>query len=137
LISRGRAAGFTLIEVVVAFVLLALVFSTAFEIFTQGLSRAGALEERSRALEVASSQLDVAGMEQPLAEGTSSVEARDPRYRWTTSVTRYDEASASDPNHPIVTPYQLYRVEVRVDWHGGDAKDHSLDMATLKLGTHP
>ena len=134
---HGNCGGFTLIEVVVAFVLLALVFSTAFEIFTQGLSRAGALEERSRALEVASSQLDGAGMEQPIAEGTASGEARDPRYRWTTTVTRYDEASASDPDHPIVTPYQLYRVEVRVDWRGGDAKDHSLDMATLKLGTHP
>jgi general secretion pathway protein I len=132
-----RDRGFTLIEVVVAFVLLALVFSTAFEIFTQGLSRAGALEERSRALEVVSSQLAGAGMEQPLAEGTTSGESRDPRYRWTTSVTRYDEATAADPNHPIVTPYQLYRVEVRVDWHGGDAKDHSLDMATLKLGARP
>jgi general secretion pathway protein I len=130
----GRQAGFTLIEVVVAFVLLALVFSTAFEIFSQGLSRAGALEERSRALEVASSQLADAGMEQPLADGTSSGEARDPRFRWTTSVTRYDEGSASDPDHPIVTPYQLYRIEVKVDWHGGDAKDHALTLATLKLG---
>ncbi len=51
----GRfSRGFTLIEVVVAFVLLGLVLSTGYEVFSEGLARAGALEERSRALDALS-----------------------------------------------------------------------------------
>ena len=66
--SRRREQGFTLIEVVVAFVLLALVMSTAFEIFSAGLARAGQLEERSRALVVAQSRLASVGVEETLKE---------------------------------------------------------------------
>ncbi len=130
---RRSARGFTLIEMVVAFVLLALVLSTAYEIFSEGLTHAGALEERSRALEVARSHLDDAGAEEPLKEGISQGEAQDPRFHWTTTVTRYDEGT--DPMHPITSAYQLYRIEVKVDWHGDDGKDRSLALSTLGLGS--
>ena len=130
---RRAARGFTLIEVVIAFVLLGLVLSVAYEIFSEGLTRADALEERSRALEVARSHLDDAGMEEPLKEGIAQGEAQDPRFHWTTTVARYDEGT--DPMHPIISAYQLYRIEVKVDWRGGDGKDHSLALATLGLGS--
>ena len=133
--SRGAQAGFTLIEVVVAFVVLTLVFSVGFEIFSTGLARAGMLEERSRALEVARSRLDDVGMEETIAAGATQGEAQDPRFHWTTTVTPYDEGS--DPMHPIQSSYALYRVDVTVDWHGGDGKDHSLALSTLDLGPRP
>jgi len=133
LIKARRDAGFTLIEVVVAFVLLALVMSTGFEIFSQGLARAGMLEERSRALEVARSALADAGMEDPLKQGVAQGEAQDPRFRWTRTIMPYDESP--DPNHPIQSAYSLYRVDVSVQWHGGDGKDHSLALSSLNLGT--
>jgi type II secretory pathway pseudopilin PulG len=101
--------------VVVAFVLLALVFSTAFEIFTQGLSRAGALEERSRALEVVSSQLAGAGMEQPLAEGTTSGESRDPRYRWTRAI-RSSRPTSSTGSRCGSTGTAATRRTIRSTW---------------------
>lgn len=129
---EARAAGFTLIEVVVAFVLLTLVFSVGFEIFSSGLARAGALEERSRALEVARSRLADAGMEETLAEGVKQGEAQDPRYHWTTTVAR--SAEGSDPLHPINSAYALYHVEVKVDWRGADGKDRSLALSSLELG---
>lgn len=131
--GRNREAGFTLIEVVVAFVLLGLVLSVGFEIFSQGLARAGSLEERSRALEVARSHLADAGAEQPLQEGMTQGEADDRRFHWTTTVTPFDPSA--DPSHPILTAYQLYHVEVRVDWRGADGQDHALALSTLGLGT--
>jgi general secretion pathway protein I len=133
---RTRPRGFTLIEVVVAFVLLALVFSVGFEIFSDGLARAGALDERSRALEVARSRQAVAGMEEPLKEGQSQGESADPRFRWTTTVTPFDVAH--DPSQPqVMAAYALYRVETRVDWRGADEKDRTLAVATLALGNKP
>ena len=133
--AAGREAGFTLIEVVVAFVLLTLVFSVGFEIFSSGLARAGALDERSRALEVARSRLADVGMEETLAEGTTQGEAQDPRYRWTTTVVRSQEGT--DPQHPINSAYALFHVGVKVDWRGADGKDRSLALSTLELGPRP
>jgi prepilin-type N-terminal cleavage/methylation domain-containing protein len=48
-----RARGFTLIEVVVAFVLLSLVLATSYEIFSSGFARVADLEDYSRATVVA------------------------------------------------------------------------------------
>ncbi len=131
-----RQAGFTLIEVVVAFALLALVFSVGFQIFSDGLARAGTLDERSRALEVARSHLASAGVEEPLKEGQSQGESADPRFRWTTTIAPFD--IAHDPAQPqVMAAYALYHVETRVDWHGADEKEHSISLATLQLGTKP
>jgi len=131
-----RTRGFTLIEVVVAFALLTLVFAVGFEVFSGGMARAGALDERSRALDVARSHQALAGMEDPLKEGQSQGEAADPRFRWTTTITPFEVTH--DPSlPPVMAAYALYRVETRVDWHGTDEKDHSLSISTLQLGNKP
>ncbi|HET7548378.1 MAG TPA: type II secretion system protein [Usitatibacter sp.] len=128
-----REAGFTLIEIVVAFVLLGLVLSTGFQIFSEGMTRAAGLEERSKALEIASSHLADIGAEEPVKPGVAQGESRDPRFRWTATIDPYNEAL--DPAHPVMSAYALYRIEVKVDWHGSDGKDRSLALATLKLGS--
>jgi general secretion pathway protein I len=129
-----RQAGFTLIEVVVAFVMLALVLAVSFEIFSTGMARAADLEERSQALAIAQSRLSMAGAEEALAEGDTSGESEDHRYRWILSVRRFDEAADAGKPQPSVA-YQLFRVESRVEWRGGDSRDHSLMLATLAMGT--
>ena len=131
-----RQAGFTLIEVVVAFALLTLVFAVGFEVFSDGLARAGALDERSRALDVGRSRQALAGMEDPLKEGQEQGEAADPRFHWTTTITPYEVTH--DPSLPqIMAAYVLYRIETRVDWHGGDEKDHTISLSTIQLGNKP
>jgi general secretion pathway protein I len=134
-LRQRRARGFTLIEVLVAFVMLALIMVTAFEIFSTGMSRAGALAERAEALAVAQSRLAIAGMEEPLAEGAASGETEDRRYRWTTTIVRSQEGM--DSPQPALSAFVLYHVAVRVDWRGGDARDHTLALATLDLGAPP
>jgi general secretion pathway protein I len=131
---RPRAqSGFTLIEVVVAFVMLALVLSVSFEIFSTGMARASDLEDRSQALVIAQSKLDSAGAEEALAEGDVSGESDDRRFQWTLSVRRYEEAPEPGKTAPAGT-YQLFRVDSRVAWHGADTREHSLALATLALG---
>ena len=91
--SAKRAAGFTLIEVVVAFVLLALVLSVSFEIFTTGFAREALLEDQSRALVIAQSRLAETGVEENLKEGEAHGESEDRRFQWTVNVKRSDEGS--------------------------------------------
>jgi len=129
-----RTAGFTLIEVVVAFLLLSLVMATGFELFTQGMRRASDLEERAQALVVAQSRLAATGVESALKEGASSGHSEDGKYHWTVTVQKSPEGAA-DPNQPIQTAYGLYRVEVVVRWSGADSRERSFGLATLELGS--
>jgi general secretion pathway protein I len=130
---NNRQGGFTLIEVVVAFVLLALVMSTALEIFSAGLARAGRLEERSRALVIAQARLATAGVEETLKEGVTSGESEDRKYQWTVTVTRTGEGE--DAGKPAPSVYALYRIEARVTWHGADTREQALTLATLAVWT--
>jgi general secretion pathway protein I len=128
-----RAAGFTLIEVVVAFVLLTLVLATSFEIFTTGFARTSLLEDESRALLIAQSRLAAAGVEEPLKEGETRGESDDRRFQWTVNVRRSDEGT--DPAKPAPSVYQLYRVDVLVTWQGADDRHRQLALSTLGLWT--
>jgi general secretion pathway protein I len=130
---RGRESGFTLIEVVVAFVLLALVLGVSFEIFTTGFARAGLLEDQSPALLVAQSRLAAAGVEENLKEGETRGESEDRRFQWTVVVKRSDEGSA--PGKPAPSVYQLYRIDVVVTWQGADSRPRQLALSTLSLWT--
>ncbi len=118
-----------------AFAVLALVLATAFEIFSTGLSRAAALEERSRALAVARSRLDMVGVEDTIKPGEARGEADDPRFHWATVVDQMEEPG--EPGQPLASAYAIFRVAVRVGWRGADGKDHALDLATLRLGPRP
>jgi general secretion pathway protein I len=133
-LATSRQRGFTLIEVVVAFVLLSLVLATSFELFTTGMRRAVDLEERSLALGVAQARLAAVGVEPPLKEGAASGQTQDGKYKWTVTVTRSDEGAAA-AHQPLATPYGLFRVEAVVTWRGADERDHSFSLATLELGS--
>jgi general secretion pathway protein I len=134
--SAQRQVGFTLIEIVVAFVLLALVLSTSFELFSAGLRRAGDLEDQSRAILIAQSKIAATGMEQPLAEGVAQGDSEDGRFHWTVTVAPSSEGDPP-PDQPQPGPgtFRLYRVDVRVEWAGADQRAHSYALATLGFGT--
>ena len=132
--NRRRQAGFTLVEIVVAFVLLSAVLITGFEIFSQGLRRAGDLDDYARAIVIAQSKLAAAGTEVQFKEGQSQGEDPDRRFRWTVVIARSDEGAAA-PGQPSNSAYQLFRVDVRVTWTGIDAREHSVALATLGLGS--
>jgi general secretion pathway protein I len=132
-----RQRGFTLIEVVVAFVLLALVLSVSLEIFSKGMARAGDLDDRARALVVAQSQLAFAGAEEALKEGVTSGATDDRRFQWTVTVRRADDLATGTDGTAPSSAYALYRVDVRVAWRGADEREHALDLTTLSTTAKP
>ncbi len=131
--ARARSSGFTLIEVVVAFVMLSLVLAVGFEIFSSGLRRAGELEDYSRALLIAQSRLAAAGTEEQFKEGRAQGESEDRKFRWAVAIARTEEGVAPGSKGPFV--YLLYRVDVKVDWTGGDSRERSIALSTLGLGS--
>ena len=67
--NPASAAGFSLLEVLVAFIILALVGTALFELFGGALNNASAADEYSRAALFAESRLTAAALETPLREG--------------------------------------------------------------------
>jgi len=130
--TRKREAGFTLIEIVVAFVMLSLVLATSYQIFTAGLQRAGDLEDSSRALLIAQSQIAQASLGEAFEEGTSSGESEDRRFRYTVQISAYDDGT--DPSKKLETTYSPVRIAVRVTWSTAGAQERHLDLATLVVG---
>jgi general secretion pathway protein I len=131
--GRGRRQrGFTLIEVVVAFVLLALVLATSFQIFTSGLQRAGDLEDYSRALVIAQTQLAQSTIGETFEEGEKSGETEDRRFRWTVATSQYDDGT--DAEQRQLSSYYSVRVAVRVAWTAASGTERHLDLATLTVG---
>ena len=128
---KKREQGFTLIEVVVAFVMLALVLATSFQIFSTGLARVGDIDDYSTALSIARSQLSQATIGEVLQQGTTSAATSDRKFHWTVAVAAFEEGV--DPRAQPTTPFLLYNVSVRVAWQGTVTERH-VDLSTLVLG---
>jgi general secretion pathway protein I len=128
--------GFSLIEVLAALVVLALVATALFRLFSASLSNASASEEWSRALQVAESQLEMAAAAQPLREVADRGTDETGRVRWETRVAYYVIQNV-DPDLERASENlgsRLYRISVDVKFDGANGHERTLSLATVKMG---
>jgi general secretion pathway protein I len=121
------AAGFTLLEVLVALVCFALVFGILAQIMRTGLRQSASAETATMATLVARSQLARVGAELPLEVG--EVEGEVEGMRWRTTIRLADGPSED-------VDIGTYRVDVTVAW-GPPEEARDLTLTTLKLGPAP
>lgn len=122
--------GYTLIEVIVAFALLALALTMLLGSLSGAARQVHWADGAGRATLYAQSLLDQAGVGAPLQAGSRSGDFEDGRYRWTLDVHPYVEAGATKP---AVTAdgSQLFELELHLDW--GTAAAQHLQLQTLRL----
>ena len=127
--------GFSLLEVLVAFVILGLVLGTLMQIFSGGLRNVTRAGEFQRAVMLAQSKLAVVGIEMPLAEGQSNGDF-DANYRWQVSIRPYQDSEMETADQAGVPkallPVTLLEVEVRVLWGELD-QARNVSLKTLRL----
>ena len=70
--ARRSCRGFSLLEVLVAFTILAMLLGALFQVFSGGLHAARAGDRYTRATVIAQSTLAALGAEQPIQEGVTS-----------------------------------------------------------------
>ena len=126
---RTNCQGMTLIEVLVAFVVLSLTMAVVMQIFSGGLRNARLAETYSRAVFLAESKLAAVGVEQPLAPGEGSGQLG-VDLRWRVTVGPYDDNSAADR---LMLPVRLYQVRVRVNW-SERGRERQIELVSLRLG---
>lgn len=124
----GRQGGFTLIEVMAAFAIFALLFGVVLQILSTSLSNTRRSGDFTQAALWGQSKLDSAGLENPLEPGRSRGEFDD-RFRWTLEVTEelvFDERGLDLAELPIA----LYRLELIVEW--GERRPRQAVFTTLR-----
>lgn len=130
--------GFTILEVLTAFVLLAVALAAILQLFSSALNDAQIADEYARATMMAQSRLSEFTTSETVDEGTRS--GRDPPFSWTLEATPYDERQ-EDPAIAAQGEYRLgvrlLRVESRVAWHAADGRDRVVRLTTLQLANRP
>lgn len=133
--SVNRARGYTLIEVIVAFAVLAL----ALTLLLGTLSGAGRqvrwADDAGRAALHAQSLIDQLGIGEPLAPGEREGDFEDGRFHWRLQVSPWrDPAQPPDqaPDQPqALGAPSLLAVSLQVAW--GEAPNQRLQVSTLRL----
>ncbi|MDQ3270465.1 MAG: prepilin-type N-terminal cleavage/methylation domain-containing protein [Pseudomonadota bacterium] len=129
-----RQRGYTLIEVIVAFALLALALTLLLGTLSGAVRQVRWSGDAGRAALHAQSLMDTVGVGQNLLPGRRDGQFDAGRYRWELTIEPWDEPLP--PNAPVVPRapgfHRLYEIALSVEW--GDAGPRErLELRTLRL----
>lgn len=130
----ARQAGFTILEVLAAFVVLALTLGALMQVFSGGLREAQLADEYARAAQVAQSRLAAFTAADRFDEGNSG--GTDDGFAWTLAVSPYDETqenAETERGKDYGMRTRLLKVEALVAWHAADGNDRNVRLATLVM----
>lgn len=130
--QRADTHGFTLIEVLIAFTIAAVMLLPLLQGFSAGINSAARTDNFSEATLIAESALETAGPGFALADG-SSLDQQEGRYHVATAVHRYQDDATSDRPLLLAIPYEIV---VTVSWQEA-ARARSVALRTLRLGPPP
>ena len=121
-------SGFSLLEVLVAFTILALSLGVLMQVFSQALNAATLSGTYGRATALAEAGMDLVGIDIPLEPGQRSGETED-GLRWLVQVTEVPMADLL----PGEAPLPAYLVSSEVTWESVRGA-RRVTLATLRLG---
>lgn len=130
--SRSASGGFTLIEVLVAFTIAAVLLLPLLRGYSAGVAGATRADAFTAATLLAESTLETFGPGTALVDG-GGLDQQDGRYHVSVTVQRY-QGDGSTPASPLVAiPYEIV---VTVSWPEA-ARLQSVALRTLRLGPPP
>lgn len=129
---RDSTSGFTLIEVLIAFTIAAILLLPLLRSFSSGIASAGRTNGVTEATLIAESTLETMGPGVALTDG-GRLDQEEGRYRIVASVHRYGGDSV--PGDALL-PAIPYEVLVTVSWQEA-ARTRSVALRTLRLGPLP
>lgn len=125
---RHAIRGFSLLEVMVAFTILAMLLGALFQVFSGGMHAARSGDRHTRATVIAQSRLAALGVEYALVEGVTSGSVDDD-YHWRLTIAPYTDdrlPAAGALMQPLI-------VNVEVFWEEGGAPQ-SVSLTSMRLG---
>jgi general secretion pathway protein I len=130
--NRATASGFTLIEVLLAFVVFALSFAVVLEIISGSMRSTVRARQYTEVALITQSVMDRVGLDIPLEEGARA-SGESGAYRWELQISPY--AGADDNARSLelgsLTGIDLLEVEFVISW-GDSRKEQSSHFSTIK-----
>ena len=126
----NKQQGFSLLEILIAFSILALSLGILLKIFSAGVNTAVVAEDYTAAVQIAESLMAKTGVETPLqADQASGLENE--KYHWLVEVSPF-EFNPENVDTTAITAV-LFKVKVIVSWGDDNANDRQVELTTLKL----
>ncbi|MGA9572675.1 MAG: type II secretion system protein [Lysobacterales bacterium] len=135
---RGCSKGFTLLEVMLAFVIFALSFAVVLEIMAGSMRSVVRAKDDTEVALLAQSIMDQVGNEIPVEQGEYDGTNMD-RYHWNMDISLYDASADSENTGGAggvsqeladMSGIELYRVDLYVDWDTGK-RERNLHFSTI------
>jgi general secretion pathway protein I len=130
-----RQQGFSLLEILVAFSILALSLGVLMQIFSGTTRNADLARDQTRATALAQSLLASTHVE-PILTASENGGTTDDGLRWRIEVAPFedaDEPGAPPPAMPMPTTLDLWLIKARVAWGGGlGSQERSVNLTTLR-----
>jgi general secretion pathway protein I len=139
--NGSRQRGYTLIEVIVAFALLAAALALLLGTLSGAARQVRGSADAGRAALYAQSLMSQVGVGEPLEPGTRHGDFEDGRYRWSLDIRRWSDPAQPanalrDPGAP-----QLLEVRLGIEWGDGGPGQRlllrTLRLMPLTVGTEP
>ena len=121
----NKNKGFSLLEILVAFTIMAISLGIVLKIFSSGVNTAIISEDYIIATQIAESLMAKTGVEELLAVGESSGTDND-KYQWQVKVESY-----INPETEEDTEIELMTVQVTVKW-GDEQNARTVELNTVK-----
>ena len=126
----NRNKGFSLLEILVAFSILAISLGILLKIFSSGVNAAMIAEEYTVATQIAESLMVKTGIEEPLVVGEySGTEVE--KYHWRVTVENSPNPADDGEGDDVA---ELLAVQVIVQWGDDDRSRRIIELNTIKTG---
>lgn len=125
-----------MLEILIAFSILALSLGILLKIFSTGVNSAIAAEDYTAAVQIAESLMARTGMEKPLLAGQESGLEED-KFHWKVVVSPYSFNPENNDDTGITAI--LFKVKATVSWGDDNTRlsEKRVELSTLKLARKP
>jgi len=128
--AANKQKGFSLLEILIAFSILAISLGILLKIFSSGVNTAVVAEDYTAAVQIAEGLMAKTGVETLLQAGEDSG-LENNKYHWLVEVSPF----VFNPENVDVTTMkaELFKIKVIVSWGDDDDNDRQVKLTTLKL----
>lgn len=130
--ARRTSGGFTLLEVMLAFVIFALSFATVLEIMAASMRSVRRASDDTEVALFSQSIIDLVGTEIPIEEGEFSGTGLG-RYQWRLGIYLY--AASDEDIHSLelaeMSGIELYKIDLDINWMAG-RRQRDLHLSTIR-----
>lgn len=128
---NNKQYGFSLLELLVAFSILAIALTVLLNIFSSGVQTISVTEDYNQAVQIAESLMASTQLETPLKTAQHTGTTLD-KYHWTVSIQPYTVITETNTT---TNPATLFKIKIIVEWERRQIKLVNLKLIANSLQT--